>query len=101
MGAHVSNAEQRRAPARAVLVSRSAVIALLRREFYDTAPSTPGGRVLTGDERDAEVAYRRGHNARALSLIAWLSQGDVEAGLQEPRGAHVVEPRCAFEGEAG
>lgn len=67
------------------LVSRSAVIALLRREMLDEAASTPGGRVLAGIERDQDVGYRKGHNDRARSLIAWLSQGDVEAGLRELR----------------
>lgn len=101
MGGSDFNAEQRRAPVRADLVSRSAVIALLRREMLDETPSTPSGRVLHGFERDQDVGYRRGHNARAESLIAWLSQGDVEAGLAELRRAPAVEPCGAYEGEAG
>jgi hypothetical protein len=52
------------------LVSRAWLLELLRREMYDEAEHK-------GDQ------YVAGHNARARSLIAALSQGSVEAGLVE------------------
>lgn len=72
----------------AELVSRSYVIALLRRELLDSRyPSTPGGRELLGLERGLDLGWRSGWNARATSLIATLEQGSVMAGLRELRDA--------------
>ena len=58
-------------------------MAQLKRELLDETPSTPGGQVLAGAERDYDVGYRNGRNAGVRSAIALISQGDVEAVLRE------------------
>lgn len=80
-------------------VQRDALVRLLEHEQYDE--SAASGACKTPHARELDIAYRRGHNDRARSLIALLSQGDVKAGLRELRDSLPVDPRGAFEGEAG
>lgn len=76
------------------LILRSAVIAKLRAELYRyDETSTPGGEDPSPEQAAYDRGWRNGSNARAESLIAWLQQGDVEAGLAELRDAPVLDMR--------
>lgn len=84
------------------LVSRAALIAKLRRERFHLEPS---GACETEEERELDVAYRRGHNACSEALELWLTDVDtakverveldtsgIERGLAELRDAEVIVP---------
>jgi hypothetical protein len=74
------------------LILRSAVIAKLRAELYRyDETSTPGGEDPSPEQAAYDRGYRNGWTGRAESLIAWLQQGDVEAGLAELRHAEVLQ----------
>jgi len=80
------------------LVSRAAVIALLRREMLRTdETSTPHGEDPSDVEAAHDLGFRLGWCARAESLIAWLCQGDVEAGLAELAAAAPPDMRLKAE----
>lgn len=57
------------------LVSRAALLAMLRREQFNDGEG----------HSEQDVAFGRGWNARARGIIAWLNQGSVEEGLDELR----------------
>lgn len=81
--ATASGGPERATPSQLV-VARRDLIAKLRRERYDlNEVETPGGLELVGEERARATGHREGYNAHADELIAWLSQGDVAAGLVE------------------
>lgn len=108
------------APASADLVARTFVLKLLRdrlavtaRERLDFAPSTPGGRVLAGEELVRDLAFRAGQNSSRDHEAMWLrstiralEQGQTVAALRELRDAmpsltEATSVVSAFAGEGG
>lgn len=70
--------------------ARDALVRLLEREQFDETQAS--GACTMAIDQEIDKAYRRGHNARARSLIALLKQGDVEAGLTELRDSMTYTP---------
>ena len=64
---------------------RDLVAMLEREQLREDESSTPRGLQLAGFDLGYDLGYRRGHNARSRSLIAWVRQGDIAAGLRELR----------------